>query len=107
MVEQAPVEAEDQAGGALRRPKVLVPTNRAIYRLVSYGMVEDFEDAVLGASDGDLLPVPLPSRRARLAALRHGRPLRRVEPPRSDYDLCLFVAMEPRWLPSLGYIRRL
>jgi hypothetical protein len=92
---------------ALRGLRVLVPTNREIYRLVSYGMVQDFENAVARASDADLVAVPLPSRRARMSALRQGRPLRPVEPPRSTYDLCFFVAMDPYWMPTLGYVRRL
>jgi hypothetical protein len=87
--------------------KVLIPTNRDSYRLVSYGMVVDFEETVAANSDADVIAVPLPSRRARLAALTRGRRIRPVAPPGSDYDLCLFVAMDPNWVPSLRYVSQL
>jgi hypothetical protein len=87
--------------------KVLIPTNRDVYRLVSYGMIIDFEDTVVGNSDADVMAVPLPSRRERIAALRRGRRIPRVVPPKSDYDLCLFIAMDPNWLASLRSIRQL
>src|SRR5438094_110561 len=105
MRESAPVPARSDEN--LRALRVLVPTNRHIYRALSYGMVVDFEDSVAELSDADVMPTPLPSRRARLAALREGRVLRPVEPPRSGYDLCLFVAMEPQWVPSLGFVKAL
>lgn len=94
-------------GGRVKTIRVLIPTSRQVYRLVSYGMVVDFEDAVTAASDVDLVPVPLRSRRAEAAALMRGRPQRPVSAPRSSYDVCLLVAMAPAWLPSLGYIRNL
>lgn len=78
-----------------------------MYRTVSYGMVVDFEDAIAAASDADLVPVPLHSRRAQLQGLLRGRPPRAVEPPRSRYDVCVLVAMAPYWVPSLRYIRNL
>jgi hypothetical protein len=93
--------------GGLRDLRVLIPTNRDFYRLVSYAMVMDFEDTVAALSDVDFVSVPLASRRTRLAALARGRPMRPVDPPRSSYDVCLFVAMDPQWLPSLRYVRRL
>jgi hypothetical protein len=97
------VTREDQS----RKLRVLVLTNRHIYRTVSYGMVRDFEDTVAKLNDADVLHVPLPSRRARLAALKVGTVIKPVEAPRSDYDMCLFVAMEPQWVPALSYVRDL
>jgi hypothetical protein len=91
----------------LERIRVLIPTSRHVYRLVSYGMVVDFEDAVARTSDADLVPVPLRSRRTRVASLIRGRPQRPAEAPRSSYDLCLLVAMGAGWLPSLRCIRDL
>lgn len=92
---------------SLQHIRVLIPTSRDVYRLVSYGMVVDFEDAVAAASDADLVPVPLRSRRAQVQGLLRGRPTRRVTTPRSRYDVCLLVAMAPYWVPSLRYIRNL
>lgn len=92
----------------LNRLKVLVPTNRAVYRLVSYGMVADFEDRIAEASDADVIPVALPSRRATVdALLARRRPPSRVSAPRAHYDVCVFVAMGPDWLPSLRLVRNL
>ena len=62
------------SGRELNRIRVLIPTSRHIYRTVSYGMVVDFEDAVARASDVDVVPVPLRSRRAQAKALLRGRP---------------------------------
>jgi hypothetical protein len=87
--------------------RVLIPTSRDVYRTVSYGMIVDFEDAIVAASDADLVPVPLFSRRAQLQGLLRGRPPRAVQPPRARYDVCVLVAMAPYWLPSLRYIRNL
>jgi hypothetical protein len=87
--------------------RVLIPTSRDVYRTVSYGMIVDFEDAVRAASNADLVPVPLYSRRAVVEGLLRRRPLRAVDPPSSRYDICLLVAMAPEWLPSLRYVRRL
>jgi hypothetical protein len=70
-------------------------------------MVVDFEDAVAAASDADLLPVPLTSRRTRVKAALHGRPDRPVSAPRHRYDLCLLVAMASDALSSLRYVRGL
>lgn len=95
------------SGPSLERIRVLIPTSRDAYRLVSYGMVVDFEDAVASASDVDLLPVPLYSRRAQVKGLLRGKPPRAANPPRSRYDVCLLVAMSPDWLPSLRYVRNL
>ena len=92
---------------ALERLRVLIPSNRDVYDLLSYGMVVDFENCVAELSDADIVSVPLPSRRARVAALREGRVLRRVDAPRSKYDICFFVAMEPQWIPSLRQVKRL
>ena len=50
----------------LKQIRVLIPTSRDVYRLVSYGMVIDFEDAVASASDTDFVSVPLHSRRAQV-----------------------------------------
>lgn len=94
-------------GDNLRRLRVLIPTNRDVYRLLSYGMVMDFEDGVAELTDADIVPVPLPSRRARLAAAHQGRWLSRVDAPRRAYDVCLFVAMDPQWVPSLLQVRDL
>lgn len=97
----------DVNGQGLDRVRVLIPTSRDVYRLVSYGMVVDFENAVAAASDTDLVPVPLYSRRAQVQGLLRGILPRAVSPPRSGYDVCLLVAMAPYWLPSLRYIRDL
>jgi hypothetical protein len=91
----------------LQRIRVLIPTSRDVYRLVSYGMVVDFEDAVASASDADLVPVPMHSRRGQIDGLLKRRPLRAVAAPRPRYDVCLLVAMAPYWVPSLRYIRNL
>ncbi len=64
----APAESDP----SLKRLRVLIATSRHIYRLVSYGMILDFEDAVVAASDVDLLPVPLYSRRAQIQGLLPG-----------------------------------
>jgi hypothetical protein len=90
---------------AIRDLRVLIPTNRDVYRALSYGMVIDFEDSVAELSDTDLVSVPVPSRRARIDALRHGRRLKPIKPPRSEYDICLLVAMDPWYAPSLTQIR--
>lgn len=95
------------AGEDLKRLRVLIPTSRHIYRLVSYGMVADFEDAIAQASNADLIPVPLRSRRLQAKALLRGHPQRAVTAPGSNYDVCLLVAMGPHWLPGLRYIRHL
>lgn len=87
--------------------RVLIPTSRHVYRLVSYGMVIDFEDAVVEASDADLVFVPLRSRRTQVSSVLRGRPQRPVRPPRSHYDVCLLVAMSPDWLPGLRCIHNL
>ncbi len=92
---------------SLQNIRVLIPTSRDVYRLVSYGMVVDFEDAVASASDADLIPVPLHSRRAQVQGLLRRQPLRPVAAPRAQYDVCLLVAMAPHWVPSLRYIRNL
>lgn len=97
----------DTSGNDLRRLRVLIPTNRDIYGLLSYGMVIDFEDGVAELTDADLVPVPLPSRRARLTAARQGRWLSPTDAPRQNYDVCLFVAMDPQWVPSLLQVRDL
>lgn len=91
----------------LKLLRVLIPTSRHVYRLVSYGMVVDFEDAIAQASDADLVPVPLRSRRSRAQAVLRGHPQRAVSAPRSNYDVCLLVAMAPEWLPGLRYILHL
>lgn len=91
----------------LARLRVLIPTSRNVYRLVSYGMILDFEDAVCRLSDADLVPVPLHSRRGQLHAVLRGHPLRAVSAPATRYDACLLVAMGRQWLPSLTYIRDL
>ena len=91
----------------LQHIRVLIPTSRDVYRLVSYGMVVDFEDAVVAASDADLVPVPLRSRRAQVQGMLRGRPSRAVIAPRSHYDVCLLVAMGRHWVPSLRYVRDL
>jgi hypothetical protein len=70
-------------------------------------MILDFEDAVAAASDVDLLPVPLYSRRAQLQGLLRGKPLRAVSARRPHYDVCFLVAMAPYWIPSLRYVRNL
>ena len=70
-------------------------------------MVVDFEDAVAEASDADLVPVPLRSRRTQAESVLRGRPQRAVRPPRSRYDVCLLVAMSPDWLPGLRCIHNL
>ena len=91
------------------------------YRTVSYGVVVDFEDAVGRASDVDVVPVPLRSRRAQAKALvrgdpkalfstgvdASGAPQRAVRSPRSSYDICLLVAMGLDSLPGLLYLRDL
>jgi Glycosyl transferases group 1 len=90
-------------------PSLLVPSNRSTYRLVSYGTVVDFEDAICALADADLVEAPGYSRRARIrAALRPAdKTFRPVIPPRDEYDLCFFVAMNPGWISSLRYIDRL
>lgn len=109
------------SGRELNRIRVLIPTGRHIYRTASYGMIVDFEDAVARASDADVVPVPLRSRRAQAKALLRGRceallsagvdasgaPQRAISPPRSSYDVCLLVAMGVDWLPGLIYLRDL
>lgn len=66
----------------------------------------DFEDALCGRADADLVHAPSYSRRARLrAALRwRDRTFRPVSPPRDEYDLCVLVAMNPGWVSTLRYI---
>jgi hypothetical protein len=92
-----------------KKPVVLIPTNRSSYRLVSYGAVLDFEDAMRERTDADLVDVPAYSRRARLRAAvdPRNRAFDRVSTPRDEYDLCFFVAMEPSWITSLRYIEGL
>jgi hypothetical protein len=99
----------DSRTSADAQPTVLIPTSRSTYRLVSYGTVIDFEDAMRERTDADLVDVPGYSRRARLrAALRPGdRTFARVPTPRDKYDLCFFVTMGPSWISSLHYIEGL
>lgn len=104
---QEHVQPKTDCNSSLKRLRVLIPTSRHIYRLVSYGMILDFEDAVAAASDVDLVPVPLYSRRAQIQGLLRGKPLRSVSAPRPRYDVCLLVAMAPYWIPSLRYVRNL
>jgi hypothetical protein len=96
---------EPESAKQLRDIRVLIPTSRDVYRLVSYGMVIDFEDAVVDASDVDLVPVPIYSRRERARRLAQRR--RFVRAPRQHYDVCLLIAMAPYWVPSLRYVRGL
>jgi hypothetical protein len=90
-------------------PAVLIPTNRSSYKLVSFGAVMDFEDAMKDRTGADVVEVPAYSRRARLrSALRpHDETFAKVETPRDAYDLCFFVAMEPSWISSLRYLEGL
>lgn len=87
--------------------RVLIPTPRREYHLVSYGAPMDFEDAAADASDADFVHVPLRSRRRMLSSTLRGHPPRRVQAPRQRYDVCFFVAMAPYWIPSLDYVRDL
>jgi Glycosyl transferases group 1 len=104
----APIDADAVAHyDDARRPNVLIATSRQVYRLVSYGMVVDFEDAIAAASNADLLAVPLHSRRTQLDGLLRGRPVRPMPAPREAYDVCVLVAMAPYWIPSLRYVRNL
>jgi hypothetical protein len=91
------------------QPTVLIPTNRSTYRLVSYGSVIDFEDAMRERTDADLVDIPAHSRRAWLRAMLkpNDRTFSPVPTPREKYDLCFFVAMDPSWVPSLRYIEGL
>ncbi len=101
-----PIGGENVAGSGARL-RVLIPTSRHVYELVSYGMVVDFEDNVATLSDADLVAVPLYSRRERLRGLVQRRALRPVSAPGSRYDVCLLVAMAPDWIPGLRYVRNL
>lgn len=103
--EAEPVTSSDHDD--LARLRVLLPTSRDVYRLVSYGMILDFEDAVCRLSNADLVPVPLYSRRGQLHAVLRGHPLRSVSAPAPRYDACLLVAMGRHWLPGLTFIRSL
>jgi Glycosyl transferases group 1 len=95
------------ADQAVKRLRVLIPTSRHLYRLVSYGMVIDFENAVAKASDADFVAVPMYSRRAQVQDVLGGNLRRSVRAPRSRYDVCLLVAMNAYWLPSIQYVRNL
>ena len=90
------------------RPTVLIPTSRSHHRLVSYGVVMEFEDAMRERADADLIDVHAYSRRRRLhGALRGQFALPKVVPPREQYDLCFLAAMDGTWISSLGSIDRL
>jgi hypothetical protein len=69
--------------------------------------VADFEDAVAAASDVDIVSVPIYSRKVHVAETLHGRRLASVTPPRSQYDVCLLIAVGTHIVPSLRYLRHL
>jgi hypothetical protein len=87
--------------------RILIPTCRHIYRLVSYGTVVDFEDAVAEQGSTDMLHVPVYPRREQLRLLVKGQAVRPITPPGTDYDVCVVVAMDPYWARSLRLVKDL
>ena len=88
--------------------RVLVPTSRSWYRIVSAGAILDFENAMADSAAVDFVDVPPLGRRARIRALVSDRRPRRIALV-GDYDLCflaVFQAEDIRALALLEGLRR-
>lgn len=87
------------------KPRVLIPTRRIWYGLVSAGTMVDFENAMAATASTDYLQVPPYVRRRE--KLRSGRRTARVSVAGEDYDVCLFIIFQPGEIVSLRYVRGL
>jgi hypothetical protein len=88
--------------------RVLVPTSRNWYRIVSAGAILDFENAMARSAVVDFVEVPPLGRRAHLQALLSGSRPNRISLD-GDYDLCFLAVFQPsdiRALAALHGLRR-
>jgi Glycosyl transferases group 1 len=88
--------------------RVLVPTSRSWYRIVSAGAILDFENAMAKCADVDFAEVPPLGRRAHLRSLASGSKPRRIGLD-GEYDLCFLAVFQPddiRALAVLDGVRR-
>jgi hypothetical protein len=83
--------------------RVLVPTSRSWYRIVSAGAILDFENAMAGSAGVDFVEVPPLGRRAYLQALASGRRPRRVS-LEGEYDLCFLAIFQPHEIRALAWV---
>jgi len=89
--------------------RVLVPTSRSWYRIVSAGAILDFENAMAESAAVDFVDVPPLGRRARVRAVVSERRMHRPIALADDYDLCFLAVFQPediRALAFLGGLRR-
>jgi hypothetical protein len=85
--------------------RVLIPSNRRWYRIVSAGTLVDFEDSMAHLAQVDVLELPSYGNRSRLKALRSGNPVRAVSTPCDHYDLCFLAIFDPEEIRSLTLIK--
>jgi hypothetical protein len=88
----------------VRDERVLIPTNRHWYKIVSAGTILDFEDAMRGVANTELLELPPLGRRARFRALASGQRIRPATVPGGPYDLCLFILFQPHEIRALANV---
>jgi hypothetical protein len=90
-----------------RDTRVLVPSNRRWYDLVSAGTILDFEDAMKDVASTEFLYLPPLGRRAQVRALRSGRLIRPAAIKNGPFDVCLLILFQPDEIRSLAQIRDL
>lgn len=91
----------------MRDTRVLIPTNRRWYKIVSAGTILDFEDAMPEVAKTEFLELPPLGRRARLQALRAGHLIRPASIQNGPYDVCLVVLFQPDEIRMLAHIKDL
>jgi hypothetical protein len=91
----------------MRDRRVLIPTNRRWYKIVSAGTILDFEDAMSEVANTEFLELPPLGRRARLQALRAGHVIRPASIQNGPYDVCLLIIFQPDEIRMLRHIKDL
>ena len=86
--------------------RVLVPTSRSWYRIVSAGTILDFENAMAQCADVDFVDVPPLGRRAHFRAVTSGGRSRAVT-LEGEYDLCFLAVFQPDEIRVLAVLDRL
>ena len=86
--------------------RVLVPTSRSWYRIVSAGAILDFENAMAESAVVDFVDVPPLGRRARIRAAVSERRPRRIALS-GDYDLCFLAVFQPEADRALAFLEGL
>lgn len=86
--------------------RVLVPTSRSWYRIVSAGAILDFENAMAESAVVDFVDVPPLGRRARIRAAVSERRPRRIALS-GDYDLCFLAVFQPEDVRALAFLEGL